>query len=96
MNNPERQSKVLHLVIRVPKEESAFTYFQLEANEGLCFYSTLTSSLGQGYRDIDIVASLDFEQEVDHILEVLTEQFPIETIKREVLDDGPLVGRLED
>lgn len=60
--------ETFNFVIRVPKEESAFIYFQLEANEGLCFYSTLESSLGRPYRDIELTGAKEFEQEVRRII----------------------------
>ena len=71
------------IVIRVPKAHSAFTYFQLEANEGLSFYSTLDESLGKSYRDIQIQGSMDFYSEVKRLLSFLEKDFPIEYLSDE-------------
>lgn len=65
------------IIIRIPKEHSAFTYFQLEANENICFYSTLDESLGQPYRDLLIQGSLEFYPETKRILEVLSQKFSL-------------------
>lgn len=72
--------KLYHLIIRVPKEHSAFTYFQLEANEGLAFYSTLEHQTGQTYRDIDLKGPLELESEVRRLLDFLSKSFLIEII----------------
>jgi len=79
---------LFHYIIRVPKEQSSFTYFTLESNEGLCFYSTLEHEKGQLYRDIDIKGSLDFKEEVDHILEMLSKSFSIQFLKKETFPDS--------
>ena len=81
--------KLIHYRIRVPKKQSAFTYFILEANEGLCFHSTVDYTPGVTHRDIDIKSSIDFTDEIAHILNELKKQFPIEIITKKIIDDGP-------
>lgn len=73
--------KLYHIIIRVPKEHSAFTYFQLEANEGLAFYSTLKHVEGQTYRDIDLKGPRELESEVRRLITYLALSYPIEFIK---------------
>ncbi|MFT6069956.1 MAG: hypothetical protein ACJAT2_000970 [Bacteriovoracaceae bacterium] len=80
-------NQLVHTIIRVPKEESAFVYFTLEANEGLSFYSTLQESLGEGFRDIAIKTHECFEKELDHLIETLGLEIPIEIRLREKIDD---------
>ena len=46
--------KLLQIIIEVDKKDSSFIYFTLEANEGLCFYSTLNHQEGEQTRRIDI------------------------------------------
>ena len=77
-----KDDQVFYYVIRVPKEHSAFTYFQLEASEGLSFYSTLEESLGQGYRDIEIQGHVSLKEELDQVLTTLSTKFPLEYIKQ--------------
>ena len=80
-------NQLIHLTIRVPKEESAFTYFQFESNEGLCFYSTLESSMGQGYRDLDIKGHVSLKSEIFHVIEKLQEKFSVEILTEEIIED---------
>jgi hypothetical protein len=68
------------LMIRVPKEHAAMTYFTLEANEGLCFNSTMEDSLGKGHRDILIQIPSAFVEEVHQVLEGLKKYYPIQEI----------------
>lgn len=82
-----KQDQLVHTIIRVPKEESAFVYFTLEANEGLSFYSTLEESLGQGYRDIVIKTHTSLEAELDHLMEVLGKEINFEVKLRETIED---------
>ncbi|MCK5884856.1 MAG: hypothetical protein KAG61_14295 [Bacteriovoracaceae bacterium] len=79
---------LFHSVIRIPKEESAFTYFILEANEGLAFYSTLPFEKGSPYRDIDIKCSVDFKVELCYLLDRLSQQYPIEFLSQTELKDS--------
>jgi hypothetical protein len=78
MNEKDR---VFHTIIRVPKSESAFVYFQLEANEGLCFYSTLENSLGEGHRDIEIKSDISTQVEVERVIDFLKQKIAIEILK---------------
>lgn len=80
-------NQLVHTIIRVPKEESAFVYFTLESNEGLSFYSTLQDSLGEGFRDIAIKTHVSLEAELDHLIETLGLEIPIEIRLREKIDD---------
>lgn len=57
--------------IRVKKEESAFVYCVLEAQEGICSYSTLDAPPGATYRDLELQIPLDQQAEVDRVLQEL-------------------------
>lgn len=72
------ETKLFHYVIRVPKEHSAFTYFQLEANDGLAFYSTLPHCEGQTYRDIDLKGAIALEEELKRLINNLAQKYSIE------------------
>ena len=80
--------KLQHYIIKVPKDQAAFTYFQLEANEGLCFYSTLDSSLSQTYREIELFSPISLETEVTHFLNHLKNEVPFEIVTHEILEDS--------
>lgn len=79
MNSPE----LFRTIVRVAKSDSAFLYFQLEANEGLCFYSTLNHVTGEETRDILIQGTREFEPEVKRLLKKLNEYFPIQYLEPE-------------
>lgn len=81
-------SKIFRKIIRVPKEESAFTYFQLEANEGLAFYSTFPHENGDIYRDLKISGSLTTLKEVENLLKSLASKFKLEILKEEIIEDS--------
>lgn len=75
------QQEIFHYIIRVPKKESAFTYFQLEACEGLAFYSTLEHFEGQDYRDLEIKGDKKLQEEFLHLIDGLRKKFPLEILK---------------
>lgn len=79
---------LFHFVIRVPKEHSSFVYFQMEACEGLGFYSTLSFLPGQSYRDIDIKGAVELKEEALNLLNGLKESTKLEFIKDEVVIDS--------
>jgi len=81
--------KLRHLIIRVPKDQAAFTYFQLEANEGLAFYSTLDQSLKEAYRDIEVFSPLSLSLEFANFLDHLKSEIPYNIRIDEELEDGP-------
>jgi len=83
----EEYNRLLHMTIRVPKDQSAFTYFTFEANEGLCFYSTLESSLGEPYRDIDVKTHISLKEELLRLIEFLSKDYPIEILNQEDIAD---------
>ncbi len=67
-------------VVRLSKEDSAFFYFTLEANEGLCFYSTLEHENGQTYRDIEIYSPIELKAELDRLLKALKSELEFEIL----------------
>jgi hypothetical protein len=73
---PSRPQDVVIRRIRVPKKESAFVYFILEAQEGIVSYSTLDPEPGQdqkyreSFRDLRLSIPVAF---VDDTMRVLKE-----------------------
>ncbi len=58
----------LRKIIRVKKEESAFVYFIMEAQEGIVSYSTLPHQAGDPHRDLELRFSKDFQEEVEALM----------------------------
>ena len=81
----KKNDQLLHIVIRVPKEQSAFVYFTLEANENLCFYSTLPHVTGDSFRDIDIKTDISLKDELKITLDPLINSCKITILKDEVI-----------
>ncbi len=68
---PPEFKQVVIRRIRVKKEESAFIYTVLEANEGIASYSTLDHPVGAAYRDLELQIPVKFEEDVDRVLKEL-------------------------
>ena len=86
MTTYQQTKQLLHLIVRVPKEHSAFLYFNLESHEGLAFYSTLDSSLKELFRDIELFAPIEWDYEIRHLLEAL--KVPYHLITDEIVTDS--------
>lgn len=80
--------KLFHIVIRVPKQDSAFFYFLLESHEGLAFYSTLRHENGQTFRDIDMKGPIELLNPLIHLIDRFRADSPESTIllKEEIVE----------
>jgi hypothetical protein len=83
----KHSSQLFHYVLRLNKEDSAFFYFQLEASDGLCFYSTLEHPLHAQYRDIQLRGDVLLKKEMDHLIKTCSEKFKIEVLVDEIIPD---------
>ena len=83
-----QESRLNRFIIRVSKNDAAFIYFQFEANEGLCFFSTMAESLSQPYRDIQVLSPLSVSNEINHLLDYLGQEIDIQFIEKEVVQDS--------
>lgn len=81
----DQKDQILNnIVIRVSKEDSSFVYFIFESNEGMCFYSTLKSSMHKEYRDVSINFTSEFTEDVERTLNILSNKFSIEYLSKEI------------
>mgnify|MGYP001376794842 CR=1 FL=1 len=69
------------IVIRVPKRDSSYVYFTLEANEGLCFYSTLEHQKESPFREIEINLTNSLVNEFLTVFRFLKKNIEITIIK---------------
>lgn len=85
-------SQLFHIVVRLSKEDSAFFYFQLEANDGLCFYSTLDHPHHAQYRDIAMRGDILLKKEITHLINECSKKFKIDILIDEIVSDikGPV------
>lgn len=79
------------LKIESPKDESAFIYSILEANEGLCFYSTVGEILGHPTRKLLIHSPATLQNEFNQMFDYLMKKLP--NIK--ILEDQFVVDSFE-
>ena len=83
----QQNSQLFHYVIRLNKEDSAFFYFQLEANDGICFYSTLDHPDHAHYRDIDLKGDLHLKAEAHHMINRCAQKFKVDILVDEIIPD---------
>ena len=83
----QQSSQLFHYIIRLDKEDSAFFYFQLEANDGLCFYSTLKYEPHTQYRDIELKGDILLKEEIIHLIKRCSEKFKIDILVDETIPD---------
>ena len=84
---PNVSTQLFHYVVRMNKEDSAFFYFQLEANDGLCFYSTLPYEPHTQYRDIEMRGDILLKSEVTKLLKNCEAKFKIDILLDETIPD---------
>lgn len=70
------------LIIELSKEDSSFLYFTLEANEGLCFYSTKDHQNGDPKRVVEIYTHTSMKEDLLKVIEYFKKTHP-STIKSE-------------
>ena len=88
MNTFFKSKKLFRVVIRIAKANSTFTYFILESNENLCFYSTMDASLHEPYRDIVITTAVEFKENIENLLSKLSREFQIITLESDIIEDS--------
>lgn len=81
-------NQLFHYIIKMNKEDSAFFYFQLEANDGICFYSTIPYPPHAQYREIELRGDIKLKGEMEQILKECQKKFPIEIVLDETITDN--------
>ena len=89
MSQPYLQSNKLYYVkIRVLKDDAYFVYFTLEANEGLCYYSTADESLKGMYRDIDVKCPIEAKENLKSLISRLQTELRLDVLSEELITDS--------
>jgi hypothetical protein len=73
--------RLINLTIEVDKKDSSFIYFTFEANEGICFYSTLDHKEGDQNRRIYISYTSSLHNEFLTIFNYLKKSIDIRIIE---------------
>ncbi len=79
--------EVLHLSIRVPKNEAGFLLHLLESQDNLCFPTTLPFENGDGWRDLLLRAPIEWEKELRRFLGVIQKKVPILVLEDRIQKD---------
>lgn len=79
--------EVLHLTIRVPKEDAGFVLHLLEGSDNLCFPTTLTVEPHSQWRDLLLRAPIEWETELRRWLLELQSSIPILVLEDRVIKD---------
>lgn len=89
MSHTFQQTKQLYYTrLRVPKDDAYFVYFTFEANEGLCFYSTVDESLRGQYRDIDVKCAVEWRETLVSLIELLKTNMRLDVLSSEIISDS--------
>lgn len=75
-----QKNDLKELTIRTSKENTSFIYFTLEANENLCFYSTLDYEKGAPLRDIQINCHPSTYPQLKSVLQHLQQNYQFDFI----------------
>ncbi len=76
--------EIYYIKARLPKEDSAFFYFTLEACDNLCFYSTIPHETGQTYRDIEIRCTIEFKEQLELLLAQLERRVAFQKLEEKI------------
>jgi hypothetical protein len=83
----KHSTHLFHFILRLNKEDSAFFYFQLEASDGICFYSTLNHPAHAQYRDLDLKGDILLKNEALHLIDECKKRFNVEVLLDETIPD---------
>jgi hypothetical protein len=86
-NNYTNSHKLFEIILRMPKNDTSFVYFTLEANENKSFYSTLPFEKGQLSRDMVIMSTPEFKDQLLSIIEHCKKTTDIEILSQQFIDD---------
>jgi hypothetical protein len=83
-----QSKKLFYAKIRVLKDDAYFVYFTLEANEGLCYYSTTDESLKSTFRDIEVKCPIEAKENVKLLFLRLQTELRLDVLEEEIILDS--------
>ena len=87
MNDYSSSKKLTKTLLRMSKAYSSFFYFTLEANENICFYSTMPFEKGQSFRDIVVYCTPELDLYFHNILQHCMKTQELEILEQSTIDD---------
>ena len=89
MSHTYQQTKELYYTrLRLSKDDAYFVYFTFEANEGLCFYSTVDESLKGSYRDIDVKCAIETKMDLKALIQRLQTELRLDILEEKIIKDS--------
>ena len=88
LRSDQSTKELFYCVLRMPKDDSYFVYFTFEANEGMCFYSTLDESLKGQYRDIEVKCPIEWEPHLKALIQKLQTEVRLDILEEKIIIDG--------
>jgi hypothetical protein len=85
-NQPTKE--LFYCILRMPKDDAYFVYFTFEANEGMCFYSTVDESLKGQYRDIEVKCPIEWKPHLKALIERLQTEIRLDVLEEKVILDS--------
>ena len=85
-NQPTKE--LFYCILRMPKDDAYFVYFTFEANEGMCFYSTVDESLKGQYRDIEVKCPIEWKSHLKALIERLQTEIRLDVLEEKVILDS--------
>lgn len=80
--------ELFYCILRTPKDDSYFVYFTFEANEGLCYYSTLDDSLKAQYRDIVVRCPVEWTDDLKALIKRLQADIRLDILEEKIISDS--------
>ena len=77
--------KLYKQTFRMSKNETSLFYFTLEANENMCFYSTLPFTKGEATRNVVVYYTPELKNYFDTICKKLKDLISYEVVEEETL-----------
>ena len=89
MSQTYQQTKCLfYCVLRMAKDDAYFVYFTFEANEGMCFYSTVDESLKGQYRDIEVGCPIEWKEKLIELISRLQAEIRLDVLEEKTILDS--------
>jgi hypothetical protein len=80
--------QIYYCRLRLAKDDAYFVYFTFEANEGLCYYSTVDESLKGQYRDLDVKCPIELKDSLKALIERLQREIRLDFLLEEIISDS--------
>jgi len=84
----QQTKELFYCVLRMPKDDAYFVYFTFEANEGICFYSTVDESLKGQYRDIVVRCPIEWKEQLLELIQRLQAEIRLDILEEKTIIDA--------